>query len=145
MKHKGAMAEHSRERMADLMRAFEEHMASCRHIVMSDVYRAVGLMPAKRFWVSDIRATLVISAMMRGEPVLDGMWPLRKEMYREIFSRVEKLRHRFPDAPLAELCSKAVRQPAPKFYLSPGSIKMMICKARKKWKREKLRRLLCLL
>ena len=40
-----------------------------------------------------------------------------------------------------ELCAKVIAQPAPKFYLTPGSAKVMVCKARKQWIQEKWKRL----
>ena len=42
---------------------------------------------------------------------------------------------------VSELCAMVVMQPAPKFYLTPGSAKMMVCKARKRWIKEKWKRL----
>ena len=98
-------------------------------------------MPSRRFWVSDIRAGLVVSVMMRGENDLSGMRPLKKEMYEEIHTRVVALKSEYPELTISELCAKVIAQPAPKFYLTPGSAKMMICKAKKRWMQEKLRRL----
>ena len=93
--------EYSKERMDDLMRAYDEYISSCDYIRMSEVYKIIVNMPSRRFWVSDIRAALIIS----------------------------------------ELCAKVIAQPAPKFYLTPGSAKVMVCKARKQWIQEKWKRL----
>lgn len=141
MKHKGAVMEYSKERTDDLMRAYEEYISSCDYIRMPDVYNKVVNMPASRFWVSDIRAALVVSAMMRGEADLDAMWPMRKEMYEEIYRRVIKLRELHPLLSTSELCAIVVAQPAPKFYLTAGSAKSIICKARPEWIKEKRKRL----
>ena len=84
--------EYSEERICDLMRAYDEYISSCDYIRMPEVYNIIVNMPSKRFWVSDIRAALVVSAMMRGEARLDEMWPLKKEMYEEIYRRVLVLR-----------------------------------------------------
>ena len=116
MKHKGAIMEYSKERMDDLM-------------------------PSRRFGVSDIRAALIISAMMRGKTDLSTMCPLKKEMYEEIYNRVFKLQEECPELTISELCAKVIAQPAPKFYLTPGSAKVMVCKARKQWIQEKWKRL----
>ncbi len=132
--------EYAEERVRDLMRAYDEYISSCAYIRMPDVYRAIVNMESKRFWVSDTRATKVICAMLRGECV-DGMRPLKREMFEEIFSRVMALRERRPELAISECCAMVVEQPAPKFYLAPGSAKIMVCKARKKWMGEKLRRL----
>lgn len=141
MKHKGALMEYSQERSDDLMRAYDEYLASCDYIRMPDVYNNIVNMPSRRFWVSDIRAALVISAMMRGEARLDKMCASKREMYEEIYRRVAIMREKYPDKTTSELCAMVVIQPAPKFYLTPGSAKIMVCKARKEWIRRKQQRL----
>lgn len=133
--------EYSEERINDLMRAYDEYVSSCEYIRMPDVYQHIVNMPSRRFWVSDIRAALVVSAIMRGDAALDKMWPQKKEMYLEIYRRVLQLSVSNPKMSVSELCSIVVTQPAPKFYLTPGSAKMMVCKARKRWIEEKLKRL----
>lgn len=141
MKHKGSTMEYSEERINDLMRTYDEYISSCDYIRMPDVYKHIVEMPSRRFWVSDIRAALVVSAIIRGEAVLEDMWPLKREMYLEIHRRVIELGKQKPNMSISELCSIVVAQPAPKFYLTPGSAKIMVCKARKKWIQEKWRRL----
>lgn len=141
MKHKGALMEYSKERSDDLMRTYDEYLASCEYIRMPDVYNNIINMPSRRFWVSDIRAALVISAMMRGEARLDKMCASKREMYEEIYRRVVIMREKHPDKTTSELCAMVVIQPAPKFYLTPGSAKIMVCKARKEWIRRKQQRL----
>ena len=133
--------EYSQERLDDLMRAYDEYISSCDYIRMPDVYNNIVNMPSRRFWVSDIRAALVISAMMRGEARLDKMCASKREMYEEIYRRVITLREHHPNMTTSELCAIVVMQPAPKFYLTPGSAKIMVCKARKEWIRRKWARL----
>ena len=140
MKHHGAIMEYAEERMQDLMRAYDEYISSCDYIRMPDVYAAIVNMEARRFWVSDIRATKVIYAMLRGVNI-KGMRPLKREMFEEILRRVLDLRKKRPELTIRACCSIVVASPAPKFYLTPGSAKIMVCKARKKWIQEKLKRL----
>jgi hypothetical protein len=140
MKHFGATMEYSEERMRDLMRAYDEYISSCDYIRMSEVYDSIVNMQSKRFWVSDIRATKVIYSMLRGFK-LNNMRPLKREMFEEIFSRVIAMKQKNPDMTISACCSVVVAQPAPKFYLTPGSAKIMVCKARKRWMREKMKRL----
>ncbi len=128
---------HSKERADDLMRAYDEYISTCSYIRMPELYETIVNMPSRRFWVSDIRAALVISSIMRGEDILSHMWPSKREMYEEIYRRVCKLREEYPHLSISQLCSKVVRQPAPKFYLTPGSAKMMVCKAKKEWIKRK--------
>ena len=123
--------EYSQERSDDLMRAYDEYLASCDYIRMSDVYNNIVNMSSRRFWVSDIRAALVISAMIRGEARLDKMCASKREMYEEIYRRVAIMREEYPEKTTSELCAMVVMQPAQKFYLTPGSAKIMVCKARK--------------
>ncbi|MFR9541407.1 MAG: hypothetical protein SNH27_05085 [Rikenellaceae bacterium] len=143
MKHKGSSTfEYSKDRIDDLMRAYDKYISTCGHICMRDVYSSIVEMPSKRFWVSDTRASLVVSSMLKiGDNALDGMWPTNKEMYKEIFKRVIKLREENPNYSILELCTIVVEQPAPKFYLTPGTAKIIVCKSRSQWKREKLKRL----
>lgn len=141
MKHKGSTMEYAEDRTNDLMRAYDEYIASCDHIRMPDVYNKIVNMPSRRFWVSDIRAALVVSAIIRGDAKLDSMWPMKREMYLEIHRRVMELGKVHTDKSVSELCSMVVAQPAPKFYLAAGSAKVIVCKARKRWRKEKLRRL----
>lgn len=140
MKHKGSTMEYAEERINDLLRAYDEYISSCEYIRMPEVYSTIVNMASRRFWVSDIRATKVVYAMMRGAK-LSGMRPLKREMFEEIFRRVFELRKKEPDLSVKDCCGIVVSQPAPKFYLTPGSAKVMICKARRKWVQEKLRRL----
>ena len=141
MKHKGSLMEYSQERLNDLMRVYDEHISSCSYIRMPDVYSRIVNMPSRRFWVSDIRAALVVAAMMRGEARLDKMCHSKREMYEEIYRRVIALRNNHPGMTTSELCAIVVMQPAPKFYLTPGSAKIMVCKARKEWMKRKWARL----
>lgn len=141
MKNKGAVMEYSRERLYDLMRAYDEYIESCNYIRMPDVYENIVNMPSRRFWVSDIRAALVISAMIRGEKRMDRMCASKREMYQEIYRRVVIMREKHPDKTTSEICAMVVNQPAPKFYLTPGSAKIMICKAKKEWIIKKKQRL----
>lgn len=141
MKHFGSKMEYSDERVADLMRTYDRHIAECAQIRMPDIYKAVVESPAKRFWVSDMRASVVVAAMMRGERKHLRMRPLKREMFVEIYRRVLELRQQHPDWTTSALCAEVVTQPAPRFYLSAGSAKLIICKARKKWREEKLKRL----
>lgn len=141
MKQPGTKVEYSEERVRDLMRAHDEYIESCKYIRMNELYKVVVNKPSKRFWVSETRAALVVSAIMRGENVLDRMWDSKKEMYIEIAKRVAELRRQHPDMTMCELCTIVINQEAPKFYLSPGTAKVMISKYRKTWRKEKMKRL----
>lgn len=140
MRPKGTQLEFTQERTVDLMRAYRKYLSSCRYINMSDVYENIVNMPASRFWVSEKRAFLVVSAILANkEDELSGMNPLKKEMFIEIANRIRQLQKTQSSAHLSELCSEVILQPAPKFYMSRASAKSII-QQYKKWKKEKQKR-----
>lgn len=140
MKYKGSKFECEKERNDDLMRNYHFLLDQSVHISMPDIYREVVERPSSRFWVSEERAAIVVASMLRGDD-LGKMINNKKEMFREICSRVVKLRSEHPSMTVYEACFRVVRQPAPKFYLTPGSAKVIICKAKEKWYEERKRRL----
>ena len=124
MKHKGSKFEYQDERDKDLMRAYHEQLASCDTIVLSDIFRNVVEMPSARFWVSEERSAIVIARMFKGDK-LESMKPNTREMYEEIFKRVKDMKEHNPDMSLFDILFRVVRQPAPKFYLTPDSAKVI--------------------
>lgn len=138
MKHFGSKMVHSAERSDEMMREYDKLLRELRHIEMPDVYQKIASSPSSRFWVSDTRAALVVATIMKGDnTALDKMNPLKKEMYLEIYRRTKEIQRTHPHLSLSELCARVVMQPAPKLYLTPGSVKIMVCKAREKWKERK--------
>lgn len=135
MKNFGAKSEHHDERARDLLSAYFRYLNKCRHVSMSDVFNSVVNMPAARFWVSASRATVVVTRIMRGDPLL-YMRPNKREMFFEIYRRVSILRHTHPWT-IHRLVELVISQPAPKFYLAPGSARVLILKARKQYFAEK--------
>ena len=98
---------------------------------MPEVYNRIVNKPSARFWVSDIRAALVVSAIMRGDARLEKMWPMKREMFQEIYNRFIALRERVSDLSISDLCAIVVEHPAPKFSLTAGRATMMSYKAKK--------------
>lgn len=96
----------------------------------NDLYEQLVNMPAERFWVSEERATIVVSQMMRGDK-LENMLPTKREMFVEIYNRVIGLLACRRDEPLSALVFDVVGSPAPKFYMTPDSAKVIICKIKK--------------
>ena len=132
MKYFGCKSEYHSDRSGDLLRAYFAHLHLCSHVSMPDVFKAVVDMPASRFWVSAARATVVVSAIIRGDALL-YMRPNKREMFLEIHRRVILLRRSYSDWSLPKLVHAVIAQPAPKFYLAPGSARVLILKARKQW------------
>lgn len=136
MKKRGAKVEYSDERNSELMRLYKEYIGSCKHISLLDVYAKIVEMPSRRFWVSSVRAAVVVSAMMRGEDVLSKMRESKAQMFREIYKRVVEIKEKNPSISILEICENVVLEPAPKIYLTPGSAKIMICQYRKEKRRK---------
>ena len=121
MKPYGSILEFTRERNADLMRAYRHQIRQARHIRMRDIGAAIVNMPAARFWVSEERATIVVSALLSGRDLPENMRPTKCEMFSEIY-------HRVPKASVFELVCEVVNSPAPKFYMLPRSAMDIIYK-----------------
>lgn len=136
MKHPGSGFEYEDERNEDLMRAYRDEVALSKDIKVAHLFRAVVERPSVRFWVSEERAFIVISRMLKGE-VLDGMRRLKREMYEEIYARYLELRDKHPDKSIRHLVTMAVNSPAPKFYIEPASARVIVCKIKKKWRKER--------
>jgi hypothetical protein len=132
MKHQGNTFEYEDQRNDNLMQCYHELLTHAQFVRMPEIYRQVVNMPSARFWVSEERAAIVVSAMRRGESI-DSMRPLKREMYNEIYRRASVMLDENPSLSIAEAVARVVAQPAPKFYLTPGSAKVLICKIRKEW------------
>ena len=140
MKHKGSKFEYEEERDKDLMRAYREQIAICNTIVLSEIFTKVVLMPASRFWVSEERACIVIGKMMRGDS-LHKMRPTTREMYLEIYRRVCSIKKEQPDKPISEIVFQVVGQPAPQFYLTPDSARVIVTKIKRRFYENNKKRL----
>ena len=140
-KTSGAILEYADERIAHLMNEYLRYISSSPHIRMEELFSHVVNQPAPRFWVSPVRAAVVIASMFRGN-TLHNMRPSKIEMFREIYRRVVALREKRPCAPLSVIVEEIVMSPAPKCYLSPSSAKIMIYKAKRKWYARKLKKIL---
>ncbi len=106
---------------------------------MSEIYRQVVDMPSTRFWVSEERASIVISYMLKGRSI-DKMRPNKREMFYEIFRRFQKLQKERPDETVYNLVFDIVGAPAPKFYLTPKSAKVIISRIKAEWYEKKKRK-----
>lgn len=131
MKHKGNKVDFLKQRDAELMRVFKAALHDADHIDMDEIGRKMVETPCSRFWVSEERATAVISAVMRGEPILQTMRGERKEMFEELADRVSRLRTGQPQTPLYDIVLKAVHSPAPKFYLTARYAMQVIYRMKK--------------
>ncbi len=121
MRKTGSEFEYKKERDHAVVEAFRRLASQCAHIRMPQLMQRVVKQPCARFWVSEERATIVVSAMLRGEEVTVGMGSGKRRMFAEICRRVSALRVADATSPLVRLVRVVVNAPAPEFYLSPRS------------------------
>lgn len=131
MKPHGSILEFTRERNADLMRAYRLQISCARNIKMKEIRAAIVNMPASRFWVSEERATIVVSDLLSGRPLPKNMRPTKCEMFLEIYRRVLELRKERPTATVYDLVSEVINSPAPKFYMRQRTAMDIIYKIKK--------------
>lgn len=139
MKNVGCIAEFARKRTADLLSAYFSCVENSDHIRVPEIFQEVVDSPAPHFYISASRATIVIANIERGDR-LEYMRPTKREMFFEIYRRYRALRSRYPLLPMSHLVRRVVSQPAPKFYLSASSARIIILKERKKWFLERSRK-----
>ena len=131
MKSKGSSATYRQERDKDLIRVYREVIARHTHIHLPSVIEEVVSSPSKRFWVSEERAKIVIAEMTRGKS-LENMNQTRRNMYIEIYRRVLLMQQSRPDLPLSRLVELVIDEPAPCFYLTPQSAKVILHRIKKR-------------
>lgn len=132
MKYFGSILDFTKQRNADLMRVYRDRLAEASIIVMPVIFQLVAYSPASRFWVSEERAAIVISAMAAGKP-MPRMRSNKREMFEEIYRRYLLMRKDYPDKSVYELVTKIVNQPAPKFYLTPRTVGEFIYRIKNGW------------
>lgn len=95
MKYFGSTVDFTHQRNADIMRVYRQKIVEADVIRMDDICRQVAESPSSRFWVSEERAAIVISAMDAGRP-LACMTESKREMFAEIFRRYREMRPFIP-------------------------------------------------
>ena len=114
------------------MRVYRQKLAEAHVVTMPDIFRLVAESPASRFWVSEERAAVVISAMEAGKP-MPRMRSNKIEMFQEIHRRYLLMRISRSQCSLYELVAEIVNQPAPKFYLTPRTVGEFIYRIKNGW------------
>lgn len=139
MKFKGDEQDFNEERDRELLRIYRRLIADVKHIRSVDICTQISDHPSPRFWVSSDRAAIVVGALSKGD-LLVSTHPSKREMYFEIYSRFCELRKKHPKKSVYDLVTEIVYQPAPKFYLTPRTIKEFINRAQKRRRDEKKNR-----
>ena len=129
MKKPGSTSDFMAARDRELLDCFKRELMESRGVPLRDMFGRAARRPASRFWVSELRAAEVISRMLRGES-LDNATPQKRKMYEELMRRVVDWREKHPGHPLSDAVFAAVNSPAPEFYLTDKSAKVIIYRLR---------------
>ena len=130
MKKKNCISEFSSERSELLLRNFRESLARQSKISLQKAFEDAVDAPAPRFWVSEARAMRVVSFLMRGEDITQGMLPEKREMYLEIYRRAKEIKETRPWLPLGDIVFEIVNQPAPRSYLRWQTVQKIVNRVR---------------
>lgn len=136
MKHKGSRIDFTPQRNEHLLRCYLLAIAQSKYIDIGHISEEIVEMECPRFWVSEERAATVVSAMARGKAVTDNMFPLRREMFEEIYRRVQERKRRGDRRPLCDIVMDVVNSPAPKFYLQPRCAMEIIYRLKREARKE---------
>lgn len=130
MRKKGSEFEFKAERDRAICLAYRQALRAVESIYMPEVMSAVVRQPCERFYVSEERAAIVVSSMMRDPSSISGMRGERQRMFGEIYRRVMELRAQRPRRSLASMIREVVNSPAPEFYISPRYAQNLISKTK---------------
>lgn len=127
MKHLGSVSEFNEQRDRELKAAFHHVLKTERADSVAQYFYKAAKREASRFWVSERRAYIVMK-QMTAAPLPASMYAKKREMFAEIFRRVESLMAEHPEMTLYEATFEVVNSPAPEFYLTPGSARVILYK-----------------
>ena len=130
MKKQGSTSDFTDDRNRELHRRFMDILRTSRGVALRDMFGMAASRPASRFWVSEQRAAIVVSAMLQGRS-LGRINQKRREMYEEITRRVKRVLAYHPEMTLLAACSEVIYQEAPEFYLTDESARCIIYRTRK--------------
>ena len=134
MKHKGSRCDFTKERDADILRAYKEVISVRDNIGLLEIERRLLQSPSKRFWVSADRAYNVILNMLNGKSI-SNMNSQKREMFQEIFRRFKIYSKEHPSLTKMDVIWHVCNQEAPSFYLTPKSMHVILHRVRKEEKK----------
>lgn len=119
-------AEFGEERNSELLEKFDKLLAeSPMGTPVINLFQRLVALPARRFYVSELRAMRVIGAMRRGIAP-GGCTRTRRRMYGEIMRRVDLLMTGGRHLAFADAVVEAVNSPAPEMYMEVSSAKVTV-------------------
>lgn len=131
MKHKGTGNVYITQRNKDLYEKYKDVIKFSEIITSKEIFRRLVSMPAKRFYVSEDRASVIIRKMMKGEEV-GNMKKETKKMYHDMFNLVTKILNSDKTSTMSKAISKVLNGDAPYFYLTENSARVIISRIKNK-------------
>lgn len=129
MKKKGSVSEFGQERNERLVAAFKANLRYLGEIPIEEIFSRAAASLAPRFYVSERRASEVMSRIDRGD-TLSTMTPLRRAMYNDIYRIVTEYRNAHPGCSTYEATFHAVNSEAPSFYVTGASARVILSRFR---------------
>lgn len=131
MKKPGSTSEFIGQRNRELYAHFLELLRTSKGVPLRAMFSMAAHRPASRFWVSEERAMAVVSARLKGLSTFEEkMFDRRRDMYDEITRRVRRLLTERPELCLTHAVGEVILSPAPEFYLSDESARLIIYRHR---------------
>lgn len=139
MKKSGSVSEFLGLRDRELAEAFASILRTA-DMPLRDMFAAAAASPCSRFWVGELRAERVVRNMINAglsSPDDPDMLPKKREMYAEICRLTKNLMEADPSLSLPRAVELAVNSPAPEFYITEKSAKVIIYSIRRRRKKER--------
>ena len=117
MKKKNCICEFSSQRSMALLTNFRRAIANQSRISAQKAFKEAVESPVPRFWVSEARATRVITALINGIDLTEGMHSEKRKMYLDIYAGVIEEKKNNPQKPIGDIVFDIVNSPAPRSYM----------------------------
>jgi len=131
MRKGGCSNYYSEMRDLEMIDTYERLITKYPRKSRTEIMEMLADSPTKRFWVSEFRASIVISMMMNGRSI-DGMNEMRKKMYNDMYSIAKEIKAKNPRVNNMELATLVCETKAPCFYIKPASASVIISRIYKK-------------
>lgn len=138
-KKKGSICDYKEERDAFLFKTYKRlirevdsiHMF-CRTrngnhstLIPTRLPEEIAKTPAPRYWISENRASFVVSAMEKGIE-MPNIIPCRKRLYEHLYKLYKEEKNKHPQRSTYSIMSEIVYSPAPESFVSPASVATFI-------------------
>lgn len=133
MKKLGAICDYIEDRNRELLSAYHKVVAGVNYIHRDKVLRLVAASPTSRLWISETRAIEVIRKYL-----LTGRVPnnsRRGKLYAELCRRYDEVVASHTNEDIDSIVFGIVNSPASEFFMTPQSVKVILCKYKKQLRR----------